>query len=333
MKKFIYSLLRFRKKAQSLFTEGNLYIVMAAKTAAALTVLLSINAAFPYRAVLSRGLIVAAVSILCSILPWNYITVFGLLFLLGQLSALSVEAALFVLVLAVALAVLSYVTLPGGSILWALLPVLISWKIPAAAVFLAGMFGGVTAFVSVGSGTLVYYVLKLIADNAGVLSGVQSVTAEGTEVTTLVQRLLLLVEGFLNNEEMIITLIVFCLTALLVHFLSRVDADCARVIAAAVGAVFCPSLLLAAYHYAKLGTAAGKTVLDALLGLVITLAVWFFAENLDHSRTEKVQFEDDDYYYYVKAVPKIRLQDDRSGNTADKMQRLKQAAKESEKGR
>lgn len=31
----------------------------------------------------------------------------------------------------------------------------------------------------------------------------------------------------------------------------------------------------------------------------------FFCFNLDYSRTERVQFEDDEYYYYVKAVPKI----------------------------
>ena len=28
---------------------------------------------------------------------------------------------------------------------------------------------------------------------------------------------------------------------------------------------------------------------------------------MDYTRTEKVQFEDDDYYYYVKAVPKIKV--------------------------
>ncbi len=334
MKKFIYSLFRFRKTVQGLFADYNLYLIMAAKTAAALTVLLSINAAFPYRTVLTRGLIVAAVSILCSILPWNYITVFGLLFLLGQLSALSIEAALFVLVLAVALAVLSYVTLPGGSILWALLPVLLSWKIPFAAVLLAGIFGGVTMFVSVGSGTVIYYVLKLIADNAAVLSGAQTVIDGGKEVATLVQRLLLLVEGFLNHEEMLITLIVFCLTTLLVHLLSRSEADYARAIASVTGAVFCPVLLLAAYHYAKVTAPAGRTVLSALLGLLITLTVWFFVEGLDYSRTEKVQFEDDDYYYFVKAVPKIRLPDEKAKADAEKVQRrLKMAAEKKEKGR
>ena len=30
----------------------------------------------------------------------------------------------------------------------------------------------------------------------------------------------------------------------------------------------------------------------------------FFVFNVDYSRTEHVQFEDDEYYYYVKAVPK-----------------------------
>ena len=32
-----------------------------------------------------------------------------------------------------------------------------------------------------------------------------------------------------------------------------------------------------------------------------------FSFNLDYSRTEKVQFEDDEYYYYVKAVPKVTV--------------------------
>lgn len=28
---------------------------------------------------------------------------------------------------------------------------------------------------------------------------------------------------------------------------------------------------------------------------------------MDYSRTEHTQFEDDEYYYYVKAVPKINV--------------------------
>ena len=45
------------------------------------------------------------------------------------------------------------------------------------------------------------------------------------------------------------------------------------------------------------------TVAAILTGLVL----YFFFFSVDYSRTERVQFEDDDYYYYVKAVPKFNM--------------------------
>ena len=44
-------------------------------------------------------------------------------------------------------------------------------------------------------------------------------------------------------------------------------------------------------------------LVSAGLALLLQLAVF----SLDYSRTEYVQFEDDEYYYYVKAVPKITI--------------------------
>lgn len=317
MKDLMQRLQTWRLVGQRILAAGDPYIVMAAKAITALTVLLSINAAFPYRALLSRGLIVAAVSLLCSILPWTYITVFGVLFVLGQLSALSLEAFVFFLVIAVILAVLSYVTLPGCGILLALLPVLLSWKIPTAAVLLAGLFGGITAFVSVAGGTAVYYVLKLIADNAAVLSGEQTVTASGETVSTLVQRLLLLVKGVLGHEEMLAAVLVFGLTTLLVHLLSRADVDYARVIAVGAGAVFCPALMMAASQLAGVRMSAGMVFLSAFVGLLVSLAALFLTVSLDYPHTEKVRFEDDDYYYFVKAVPKIKLPEEQAKKGED----------------
>lgn len=317
MKDLMQRLQTWRLVGQRILAAGDPYIVMAAKAVTALTVLLSINAAFPYRALLSRGLIVAAVSLLCSILPWTYITVFGVLFVLGQLSALSLEAFVFFLVIAVILAVLSYVTLPGCGILLALLPVLLSWKIPTAAVLLAGLFGGITAFVSVAGGTAVYYVLKLIADNAAVLSGEQTVTVSGETVSTLVQRLLLLVKGVLGHEEMLAAVLVFGLTTLLVHLLSRADVDYARVIAVGAGAVFCPALMMAASQLAGVRMSAGMVFLSAFVGLLVSLAALFLTVSLDYPHTEKVRFEDDDYYYFVKAVPKIKLPEEQAKKGED----------------
>jgi hypothetical protein len=48
-------------------------------------------------------------------------------------------------------------------------------------------------------------------------------------------------------------------------------------------------------------------IVGTLVSALLMLVVEFFAFNLDYTRTEKVQFEDDEYYYYVKAVPKVTL--------------------------
>ena len=49
--------------------------------------------------------------------------------------------------------------------------------------------------------------------------------------------------------------------------------------------------------------------LAAGLSLIVELLVEFFCFMVDYTRIESVQFEDDDYYYYVKAVPKVTVSD------------------------
>ena len=45
----------------------------------------------------------------------------------------------------------------------------------------------------------------------------------------------------------------------------------------------------------------------ALLSMGIVYVLQFMILAVDFTRTEYVQFEDDDYYYYVKAVPKVKV--------------------------
>ena len=49
------------------------------------------------------------------------------------------------------------------------------------------------------------------------------------------------------------------------------------------------------------GTLIGGNVGAIVIGLILEL----FLFSVDYARSENLQFEDDEYYYYVKAVPKI----------------------------
>ena len=49
-------------------------------------------------------------------------------------------------------------------------------------------------------------------------------------------------------------------------------------------------------------------IFSGILGVVIGLFLEVNFFSVDYSRIENVQFEDDEYYYYVKAVPKVGVQ-------------------------
>ena len=69
-------------------------------------------------------------------------------------------------------------------------------------------------------------------------------------------------------------------------------------------------------------TDADVPVLSVIAGaagaIVLMLVLEFFLFNVDYTRAEYLQYEDDDYYYYVKAVPKIKMtQSSRSVKTIE----------------
>ena len=113
-----------------------------------------------------------------------------------------------------------------------------------------------------------------------------------------------IIDGFISNKGMILTIVAFTATIIIVYLIRRMSIANAWQIAIASGILFETIGLIAGYMLLGI---SGKTV-SVLVGNVISLLIAFVIQflffNLDYSRTERLQFEDDEYYYYVKAVPK-----------------------------
>ena len=77
------------------------------------------------------------------------------------------------------------------------------------------------------------------------------------------------------------------------------------------------ALMLAASRLTDVRIPAGTVILSAFVGLLVTLAALFLTVSPDYPHTEKVRFEDDDYYYFVKAVPKIKLPEEQAEKGED----------------
>ena len=48
-------------------------------------------------------------------------------------------------------------------------------------------------------------------------------------------------------------------------------------------------------------------IVGSIVAVIVAFIVKFFVFAVDYTRTERLQYEDDEYYYYVKAVPKASV--------------------------
>ena len=54
----------------------------------------------------------------------------------------------------------------------------------------------------------------------------------------------------------------------------------------------------------------GGELIVAALSILVVMVMQFFKVVIDYSRQETMEFEDEEYYYYVKAIPKSRVNEE-----------------------
>ena len=248
------------------------------------------------------GVVVAIVlvaALLCSFLPLGVMVFLSAMFLLLHTYALSAECVVVLLLAYIIVLVIYLRFAPKAHLLLLLTPLLFVWKIPYAAPLAAGLFGTPGAAAAVAGGVVVYYVLAYITGNAQAFGGGES--------DTMLQRFSDMGTGVIENKEMLIVVTAFAITAILVYAIRRMSINYSRAIAVLVGTLADIVILLIGDLMYDANFSLAGVILGSIVCALIALVMQFFQFNLDYARTEKVQFEDDEYYYYVKAVPKMAV--------------------------
>ena len=151
--------------------------------------------------------------------------------------------------------------------------------------------------VAVGCGTIVYYMMAYMKKAA---SGMK-----GGELKGIMGDIGKYAKQVFQNKEMWVVLVAFIICTLVVYTLRKQAIAHAWDVAVVVGAVV--NIIVVAIGDVAMGVHASYATLivgsvaAAIVGLILEL--FFFS--VDYSRSENLQYEDDEYYYYVKAVPKI----------------------------
>jgi uncharacterized membrane protein len=110
-----------------------------------------------------------------------------------------------------------------------------------------------------------------------------------------------------GNKEMFLLIVAFVIATVVVYLIRRQSVDNAWSIAIIAGGILEFTVVLVGNLILKTDDSIVWIIVGTILSLLIAFIVQFFVFSLDYSRTEHTQFEDDEYYYYVKAVPKINV--------------------------
>lgn len=294
------NLLILRERLKQIYASHSLLIRKGAQLLLAVLVFGMINSNIGFMKTASSVMCTVGLAVICTFLPLIVMTVAATALVVVHLYTLSMPIAAITVLLFLLMYIFYFRFTPEKSWMILLTAVAFGMKIPFVIPVAFGVLGTAVWIVPASCGVITYYLLHLIKASAAAL--------KSTEGTTMLTTVTNFTKQFAGYREMWVMLLATVTGILVVNGIKNRSVDHSWKIASTVGAAVC--VIVGASGNISLGLHMSYTtmIFSGILGILVGLGleIMFFA--VDYSRTENVQFEDDEYYYYVKAVPKVGVQ-------------------------
>jgi len=292
------ALLEIKEKMVRIYGKYEAYITPLLRFMLALVAFLLIKGNLGYMKNLSTTPVALILAAVCSVLPVNAMIAIAAMFILLNLYALSLEVFIVGALIFVFIYFVYFRFSPRYGYNAVLMPVCFKLGIPYVVPVGSGLLGEMYSVVSVVCGSVIYFFLKGVHENEATLSSASDAGLSATSKITIALNQLLM------NKEMFLVITIFAITTIVVYIIRRLDIDNAWTVAWIAGVLFEVIGLVSGYLLLGIPGKVFGVVLGGIVSAVIALGLQFLFFNVDYTRTERLQFEDDEYYYYVKAVPK-----------------------------
>ncbi len=292
-------ILEIREYIKDIYGKYDIYILPVLKLILAIIIFAVIGANAGYMSRLSNPALILVLALLCSFLPVNVLVVLAALYTVANVYALSLECAIVMGAVFLIMFLIYFRFAPSDALVLILTPLGFLMHIPYAIPLCCGLAGSPASAISCACGVVVYYIFDFIKVNEADIVAL--------DAQTTVTRLRFVVDGLLSNKEMLVMAAAFALTVIVVYIIRRLPVDHAWTIAIMTGFFTSMIAVLAGSMAVKVTVSIGGVILGGLASMAIAMVLKFFVFSVDYTRTERLQFEDDEYYYYVKAVPKVTL--------------------------
>ena len=292
-------LLVLKERLKGFYARFDIYVNPLIKFVFSCMAFFLMNGNIGFSSKLTEPFVPLVLALLCSFLPYGAISFLASGFMLIHLSGISIEITLVMAIFIVVVGLLYYGFQPGDSYLLVLTPIFFLLKIPYAIPLIVGLSGSAISVIPVSCGVFIYYTLLYVKQNAGVLTNDMSVDE--------VQKFMQIMNSLLANKQMLLMVGAFALALVVVVIVKNLSVDYSWLIAIIAGTITQLGVIFIGDIALDVSVSVISLLLGMLASILISVIYTFFVFAVDYSRTEYVQFEDDDYYYYVKAVPKLTV--------------------------
>lgn len=291
-------ILELKEKMIRFFGKNEVYLVPVMRFALAFVIFLMINLNIGYMERISSLPIALILALFCSVFPIRLTMFVATAVILLDMYALSLEVCVVALILFLLIYLIYFRFTPKHGYDVVLTVVCCRLHIPYVMPLGMGLLREAYSVFAMICGTIIYFFLNGVKNNAKVLSGVADVEGEATSMFAVA------LNQLLGNKEMYLVIGVMVITLMIVYVIRRMSIENAWRVAIISGVLFEAIGLIAGYMLLGISGKIFGVLIGSAVSAVLALVIQFLFFNLDYSRTERLQFEDDEYYYYVKAVPK-----------------------------
>lgn len=179
------------------------------------------------------------------------------------------------------------------------------FKVPYIAAIFAGLYLSLTGVLPIVIGTFLYYF-------ASTLNGLLALETAELDVmkmlTTVPVIITFLKESVTNNFTWVFVSFVLCMVFLAVFVISKISMNYSKEISVLFGGLLGMFSFILVKIIAGLDMGFMSIIFFSIISIGVMLIVQFFDLALDYSATQRVRFSDEDYYYYVKMIPKLTVE-------------------------
>lgn len=290
-------LLVWKDKVQKIYARYSIYIDKAVQFLFALITFFAINTNIGVFEKVTSPVITICLAIVCAVLPpvFTVIVAAGLVLLHMykiSLGIMAVGAVVFFVMFT-----LYCQFTPKRALVLLATPVACLLHIPYVIPVVCGLVFGPVIAVPVMFGIFIYYMICFLKNSASAISSADGIIGEITLFT----------KNIFINKEMWIACAAAMVCICIVYIFRRLSIEHAWSIAIVAGALLYIVTYVVGAAVMGISVSFGNLLIGNVMAILVGMVMQFFLFNVDYSRTETIQFEDDEYYYYVKAIPKLTI--------------------------